>query len=187
MKETARKFSISSPTEAMQATVIASAPIVASASRSSSPFLSTTRRHRVLAAAVVTTVTGIVAARYSRFPSLISPTTSRSPSIAARAMSSTSNSAATSILEAGAKPLPSHPRPTTVGPRSSPPPTALVFLMHGLGDTAAGWSDVAQMLSPALPYAKFVLPTAATQPVSERRDAHALVVRHPLSRVDLGP
>lgn len=79
--------------------------------------------------------------------------------------STSSASAATSILE-GAKPLPSHPRPTTVGPRSSPPPTALVFLMHGLGDTAAGWSDVAQMLSPALPYAKFVLPTAATQPVS---------------------
>ena len=81
-------------------------------------------------------------------------------------MSSSSTSAATSILEGGAEPLASHPRPTTVGPRSSPPPTALVFLMHGLGDTAAGWADVAQMLSPALPHAKFVLPTAATQPVS---------------------
>lgn len=79
-------------------------------------------------------------------------------------MASTS-SAAASILE-GAKPLPSHPRPTTVGPRSSPPPTALIFLMHGLGDSAAGWLDVAQMLSPVLPYAKFVLPTAATLPVS---------------------
>jgi len=157
----------------------AAAPIVASASRSSSspasssssssPFLAT-RRHRVLAAAV-TTVTGLVAAGYQKrigfFPSLFSPHSSRPPSIAARAMTSSSSSAsaAASILE-GAKPHPTHPRPTTVGPRSSPPPTALVFLMHGLGDTAAGWSDVAQMLSPALPHARFVLPTAATQPVS---------------------
>ena len=155
----------------MQSTVSRAAPIVAaSASRSSSSsLLLSTRRHRALAAAVTTAVTGLVAASYQRravgFPNLFS-SNSRLPPIAARSMSSTS-SAATSILDGGgAKPLASHPRPTIVGPRSSPPPTALVFLMHGLGDTAAGWADVAQMLSPALPFAKFILPTAATQPVS---------------------
>jgi len=116
-------------------------------------------------------VTGLVAATYQQqrgfVPSFsFSFSSSRSSSIAARAMSSTSSSAATSILDGGARALASHPRPTTVGPRSSPPPTALVFLMHGLGDTADGWSDVASMLSPALPYVKFILPTAATQPVS---------------------
>ena len=38
--------------------------------------------------------------------------------------------------------------------------------MHGLGDTADGFSDVASMWSRQLPYAKFILPTAPTQPVS---------------------
>ena len=38
--------------------------------------------------------------------------------------------------------------------------------MHGLGDSAEGFADVAQMWSRQLPYAKFVLPTAPTQPVT---------------------
>ncbi|WFD35634.1 lysophospholipase [Malassezia cuniculi] len=47
-------------------------------------------------------------------------------------------------------------------------PTATVFLLHGLGDTAHGWSDVAYMLSrrPALQHVRFVLPTAPVQPVT---------------------
>ena len=43
---------------------------------------------------------------------------------------------------------------------------ALVVLAHGLGDTAEGFADVAQMFSQKLPKVKFVLPTAPTQPVS---------------------
>ena len=38
--------------------------------------------------------------------------------------------------------------------------------MHGLGDTADGFSDVASMWSRQLPHVKFVLPTAPTQPVT---------------------
>jgi predicted esterase len=47
------------------------------------------------------------------------------------------------------------------------PQTAAIILMHGLGDTAHGWIDVAsEVLSPALPYAKLILPTAATRPIT---------------------
>ena len=47
-------------------------------------------------------------------------------------------------------------------------PTATVFLLHGLGDSANGWVDVAYMLSrrPALQHVRFVLPTAPVQPVT---------------------
>jgi predicted esterase len=38
--------------------------------------------------------------------------------------------------------------------------------MHGLGDSADGFSDVAEMFSTALPHVKFILPTAPSQPVT---------------------
>ncbi|GKZ01337.1 hypothetical protein MPSEU_001084700 [Mayamaea pseudoterrestris] len=44
--------------------------------------------------------------------------------------------------------------------------SALVVLAHGLGDSADGLEDVAQVLIKQLPYAKFILPTAPTQPVT---------------------
>lgn len=55
-----------------------------------------------------------------------------------------------------------------IGPASGAKPTATMFIMHGLGDSSAGWSDVAQMLSarPSLRHVRFVLPNAPIQPVS---------------------
>lgn len=44
--------------------------------------------------------------------------------------------------------------------------SATMFLLHGLGDTAAGWADAAAHFSGSLPEVKFILPTAPTQPVS---------------------
>ena len=44
--------------------------------------------------------------------------------------------------------------------------SATVLIMHGLGDTADGFTPVAEMLSSQLDHIKFVLPTAPTQPVS---------------------
>lgn len=38
-------------------------------------------------------------------------------------------------------------------------PTAAVVFMHGLGDTAHGWSDAMASLSKELPHVKFILPT----------------------------
>ncbi|WFC98014.1 lysophospholipase [Malassezia yamatoensis] len=47
-------------------------------------------------------------------------------------------------------------------------PSATVFLLHGLGDTASGWTDVARMLgqNQSLQHVRFVLPTAPVQPVT---------------------
>jgi len=49
-----------------------------------------------------------------------------------------------------------------------PPKTcdSVVVIMHGLGDTANGFADVAQMFSPKLPTTRFVLPTAPENPVT---------------------
>ena len=47
-----------------------------------------------------------------------------------------------------------------------PNPTALLIIMHGLGDTADGFFDVANMWSRSLPHVKFILPTAPTTPVT---------------------
>jgi lysophospholipase-2 len=44
--------------------------------------------------------------------------------------------------------------------------SATMFMLHGLGDTAAGWADAAAHFSASLPHVKFVLPTAAVQPVT---------------------
>jgi lysophospholipase-2 len=53
-------------------------------------------------------------------------------------------------------------------PASGSAPTATLIFAHGLGDSGAGWYDVAQMLSrrPALKHVRFVLPNAPVQPVS---------------------
>lgn len=44
--------------------------------------------------------------------------------------------------------------------------SASVIFMHGLGDSADGFSDVAEMFSKSMPYTKFILPTAKTIPVT---------------------
>jgi len=54
----------------------------------------------------------------------------------------------------------------TVSPTNEADQSALVVISHGLGDTAEGFADVAEMLSKEMPYAKFILPTAPTQPVT---------------------
>lgn len=43
---------------------------------------------------------------------------------------------------------------------------ASVVLLHGLGDSAEGWIDVAEQLAPMLPHVRFVLPSASDKPVS---------------------
>ena len=43
---------------------------------------------------------------------------------------------------------------------------ALVILMHGLGDTPAGWGQIAKQFKPTLPYIKWILPCAPENPVS---------------------
>lgn len=45
-------------------------------------------------------------------------------------------------------------------------PTATVVLTHGLGDSAEGFADVAEMWAHQMPHVKFVLPTAPNQPVT---------------------
>jgi predicted esterase len=44
--------------------------------------------------------------------------------------------------------------------------SATVVFMHGLGDSAEGFSDVAASLSSAMPHIKFILPTAHPIPVT---------------------
>jgi predicted esterase len=53
-------------------------------------------------------------------------------------------------------------------PASGGQATATLIFAHGLGDTGAGWYDVAQMLSrrPALKHVRFILPNSPVQPVS---------------------
>lgn len=47
-----------------------------------------------------------------------------------------------------------------------PAPEASVIVLHGLGDTAFGWSDVAGMWAASMPTVRFVLPTAPIRPVT---------------------
>mmetsp|Transcript_3485 Transcript_3485/g.9924 ORF Transcript_3485/g.9924 Transcript_3485/m.9924 type:complete len:333 (+) Transcript_3485:58-1056(+) len=54
----------------------------------------------------------------------------------------------------------------TVGPANEADQSALVVICHGLGDSSEGFADVAEHLAKSLPYAKFILPTAPTQPVT---------------------
>jgi hypothetical protein len=39
-------------------------------------------------------------------------------------------------------------------------------MMHGLGDTADGWIDVAESLAMQLPHVRFILPTASEKAVT---------------------
>lgn len=54
----------------------------------------------------------------------------------------------------------------TVAPKNEATQSALVVICHGLGDSAEGFADVAEQLASVMPYCKFVLPTAPTQPVT---------------------
>eukprot|EP00403_Amphidinium_massartii_P007906 CAMPEP_0178372640 /NCGR_PEP_ID=MMETSP0689_2-20121128/1457_1 /TAXON_ID=160604 /ORGANISM="Amphidinium massartii, Strain CS-259" /LENGTH=219 /DNA_ID=CAMNT_0019992569 /DNA_START=101 /DNA_END=757 /DNA_ORIENTATION=+ len=54
--------------------------------------------------------------------------------------------------------------PLVLGETSNP--SSAVILSHGLGDTAYGWVDGAQILAAALPGTRFILPTAPVQPVT---------------------
>lgn len=59
-----------------------------------------------------------------------------------------------------------YPRPTVVAPAAGGDPSSVVFMLHGLGDTAAGWTDVAYMLRDAVRGAKWVLPTAPIRSIT---------------------
>lgn len=54
----------------------------------------------------------------------------------------------------------------TVSPRNEAQQSGLVVICHGLGDSAEGFVDVAEHLAAQIPYLKFILPTAPTQPVT---------------------
>eukprot|EP01094_Clydonella_sp_ATCC50884_P022613 TRINITY_DN523_c1_g1_i1.p1 TRINITY_DN523_c1_g1~~TRINITY_DN523_c1_g1_i1.p1 ORF type:complete len:254 (+),score=69.52 TRINITY_DN523_c1_g1_i1:137-898(+) len=56
------------------------------------------------------------------------------------------------------------PKPIVVDAVGEHRSTLLFF--HGLGDSGAGFLDVAEYLGTKLPHTRFVLPTAPTQPVS---------------------
>jgi len=44
--------------------------------------------------------------------------------------------------------------------------TATVIFSHGLGDTSAGWSFLAETLGPKIPFVKWILPNAPVQAVT---------------------
>jgi hypothetical protein len=52
-----------------------------------------------------------------------------------------------------------YPPPTVVEPASGKHTTSLLML-HGLGDSADGWADIAYFLAADLPHTRFVFPTA---------------------------
>lgn len=57
-----------------------------------------------------------------------------------------------------------------LGPGEGHKQTASVLLLHGFGDTAGGWFDLAMWLAERLPHVQFVLPTA---PVNQEMGATA--------------
>jgi lysophospholipase-2 len=54
----------------------------------------------------------------------------------------------------------------TVSPKIESDQTGLVVIMHGLGDSAEGFADVAEQIASQMPHLKIILPTAPTQPVT---------------------
>lgn len=54
----------------------------------------------------------------------------------------------------------------TVSPRNEAKQSGLVLISHGLGDTAEGFSDVAEQFASQMPWLKIILPTAPTQKVT---------------------
>eukprot|EP00884_Botryococcus_braunii_P017011 jgi/Botrbrau1/3994/Bobra.0016s0007.2 len=64
---------------------------------------------------------------------------------------------------AAAGPL-NYPAPVVV--KASKTPTAAIFMMHGLGDSAHGWAGISDELQPELPYANLIFPNAPTRPIT---------------------
>ena len=44
--------------------------------------------------------------------------------------------------------------------------SATIVLMHGLGDSADGWIDIAEQFHQQLPWVKFIVPSAASRPIT---------------------
>lgn len=67
-------------------------------------------------------------------------------------------------VSAGAGPMQSlsYPAPDVITASSSSKTNATVILLHGLGDTSAGWTPVGMQMRSALPHVKWILPTAPT-------------------------
>eukprot|EP01025_Chloroclados_australasicus_P014946 TRINITY_DN1707_c0_g2_i1.p2 TRINITY_DN1707_c0_g2~~TRINITY_DN1707_c0_g2_i1.p2 ORF type:complete len:265 (-),score=24.92 TRINITY_DN1707_c0_g2_i1:268-1062(-) len=43
---------------------------------------------------------------------------------------------------------------------------ATMIMLHGLGDTGAGWEEIGSMFKSKLPHVKFIFPTAPTRPIT---------------------
>lgn len=54
----------------------------------------------------------------------------------------------------------SYPTPEIIPSAASQKQTATVILLHGLGDSSAGWMPVGMQMRASLPHVKWVLPTA---------------------------
>lgn len=54
----------------------------------------------------------------------------------------------------------SYPAPDVIAPASSQKQAATVILLHGLGDTSAGWKPLGMQMREALPHVKWIFPTA---------------------------
>ncbi|KAF8981585.1 hypothetical protein BGZ46_002567 [Entomortierella lignicola] len=62
--------------------------------------------------------------------------------------------------------------------------TATVIILHGLGDTGAGWIPVGEQLGPLMPHVKFIFPTGPVRPITVNNGAPspAWYDIHPFSR-----
>eukprot|EP00276_Gloeochaete_wittrockiana_P010990 CAMPEP_0184656196 /NCGR_PEP_ID=MMETSP0308-20130426/15947_1 /TAXON_ID=38269 /ORGANISM="Gloeochaete witrockiana, Strain SAG 46.84" /LENGTH=222 /DNA_ID=CAMNT_0027093197 /DNA_START=143 /DNA_END=811 /DNA_ORIENTATION=- len=58
------------------------------------------------------------------------------------------------------------PPPSDIVVKPKQKHTATVIFLHGLGDTGHGWADVAPDFQAAVPYCKFIFPTAQVRPVT---------------------
>ena len=57
-------------------------------------------------------------------------------------------------------------KPLVLEPPSGAAATSSVIFLHGLGDTAEGWQEIAELLQRSLPDTRWVLPTAPSRPVT---------------------
>ncbi|EFJ47101.1 hypothetical protein VOLCADRAFT_81547 [Volvox carteri f. nagariensis] len=57
-----------------------------------------------------------------------------------------------------------YPRPIEINP--SGPHTSTFIMLHGLGDTGDGWSDIGYMYKASLPGTKFIFPHAPRRPIT---------------------
>ncbi|GLC35944.1 hypothetical protein PLESTB_000521800 [Pleodorina starrii] len=57
-----------------------------------------------------------------------------------------------------------YPRPIELAP--SAPHTSTFIMLHGLGDTGDGWSDIGYMYKTSLPGTKFIFPHAPRRPIT---------------------